>query len=219
VFFQKDYVLRMIEMMGDLMRRVGEMLNDLERFRLLSDACREHCGMDLKAAEKLSLESLIELLSPHPRWVMSEIFYIQAMKTSLAPEERELLLYRSVRLLLSLKSDSLLCELRSEKLRECLREAKHLLTSRDQMDSAAFFIQAEQFDHGEDALFTALNGAAPEEYAQFLAEGEGLMQTCLLYPRARLSAGGLPYEEVKDCLQSLQRRQRALKTYQNGAGS
>ncbi len=152
MFFQKDYVLRMIEMMGDFMRRIGEMLDDLQRIRLLDDACREHCGMDLSAAQRLSVESVIDLLAPQPRLMMAEILYIQAMQTSLPDETREQLLYRSARLLLSLGEESLLCELRFERLKDCLSAARPLFTPRDLMDAAAFFMQAEQFGLGRTSF-------------------------------------------------------------------
>lgn len=209
MFFQKDYVLRMIEMMGDFMRRIGELLDDLHRLRLLDDACRQHCGMDITAARKLSVESLIELLAPQPRLMMAEILYIQAMQTSLKEEEREQLLYRSARLLLSLRGESLLCELRYERLCECLEKTQELLTARDKMDAAAFFMQADQFGKGEDLLYEALDAAMPQEYPLFLAEGEALLKECLAIPQKRLADGGLPYEEVLESIQSLQRRREA----------
>ncbi len=212
MFFQKDYVLRMIEMMGDFMRRIGEMLDDLQRLRLLDDACREHCGMDIDAARKLSVESIIELLAPQPRLMMAEILYIQAMQTSLPEESREQLLYRSARLLLSLREESLLCELRCERLKACLADAWTLFTPRDRMDAAAFFMQAEQFGLGEDQLYQALDEASLEEYPQLLKDGQALLEGCLTVPKTRLEAGGLPYPEVKESLETLKKRASALYT-------
>ena len=212
MFFQKDYVLRMIEMMGDFARRIGEMLDDLHRLRLLDDACREHCGMDLQAAKKLSVESIIDLLSPQPRLMMAEILYIQAMQTTLEEEEREQLLYRCARLLLSLREESLLCELRQDRLKDCLTQADGLFTPRDRMDAAAFFMAAEQFGMGEDQLYQALAEAAPEEYAALLAEGENLMAGCRAVPADRLAAGGLPHAEVMESLNLLKKRVAALET-------
>ena len=210
MFFQKDYILRMIEMMGDFMRRIGEMLDDLQRMRLLDDTCREHCGMDLDAAQKLSVESLIELLSPQPRLMMSEILYIQAMRTSLPEEAQEQLLYRCARLLLSLRGESLLCELRYERLQACLAAAGPLFTATDRMDAAAFFMQAEQFELGEDQLYEALDAASMEEYPKLLADGEALMEGCLAVPKGRLEAGGLPYPEILESLNTLKKRRIAL---------
>jgi len=210
MFFQKDYVLRMIEMMGDFMRRIGEMLDDLQRLRLMDDVCREHCGMDLSVAQKLSVESIIELLSPQPRLMMAEILYIQAMRTSLSEETQERLLYRCARLLLSLQEESLLCELRYERLQACLQAVESLFTARDRMDAAAFFIQAEQFDLGEDQLYRALDEASIEEHAMLLAQGEALMESCLGVPKSRLEVGGLPYPEVLESLNTLKKRRIAL---------
>ena len=209
MFFQKDYVLRMIEMMGDFMRRIGEMLDDLHRLRLLDDTCREHCGMDINAAGKLSVESIIDLLSPQPRLMMAEILYIQAMQTSLPDETREQLLYRCARLLLSLREESLLCELRQDRLKYCLLEAYALFTPRDRLEAAAFFMQAEQFGLGEDQLYEALDEASLEEYPQLLQEGQRLMESCLNVPKKRLELGGLPYAEVLESLETLKKRREA----------
>jgi hypothetical protein len=212
MFFQKDYILRMIEMMGDFMRRIGEMLDDMHRLRLLDDACREHCGMDLDAAGKLSVDSIIDLLAPQPRLMMAEILYIQAMQTSLPEDTREQLLYRCARLLLSLREESLLCELRWERLNACITDVGPLFTSRDRMDAAAFYIQAEQFGLGEDQLYESLDEATLEEYPRLLAQGQKLMEDCLNVPKSRLEAGGLPYPEVVESITALKKRRGALYT-------
>ena len=216
MFFQKDYILRMIEMMGDFMRRIGEILDDMQRGRLLDEACRQHCGMDLQAARGLSLESLAELLAPKPRLMLSEILYIQAMQTSLPPEEREQLFYRCGGLLLSLKEESLLSELRHQRLGECLREAGGLFTPGERMDAAAFFFQAEQFEQGEDQLFAALDAAPRGEYPSLLGRGEALLSACLTVPGERLRAGGLPLEEVREGLAALKGRREALALGEGG---
>lgn len=212
MFFQKDYILRMIEMMGDFMRRIGEMLDDMHRLSLLDDACREHCGMDIGAAGKLSVESIIELLAPQPRLMMAEILYIQAMQTSLPEDTREQLLYRCARLLLSLREESLLCELRWERLNACIEDVGPLFTPRDHMDAAAFFIQAEQFGLGEDRLYESLDEASLEEYPKLLADGQKLMEGCLNLPKSRLESGGLPYPEVLESITALKKRRDALYT-------
>jgi hypothetical protein len=212
MFFQKDYILRMIEMMGDFMRRIGEMLDDMHRLRLLEDACREHCGMDLNAAGSLSVESIIDLLAPQPRLMMAEILYIQAMQTSLPEDTRDQLLYRCARLLLSLREESLLCELRWERLNACITEVGPLFTPGDRMDAAAFFIQAEKFGLGEDQLYESLDEASLEEYPKLLKAGQELMESCLTLPKNRLESGGLPYPEVLESITTLKKRIETLYT-------
>ena len=116
MFFQRDYVLRMIEMMGDFMRRISELLSDLERTKLLDDACQKHTGLSLETAEALSGESLEEMLSPVPRLMMSELLYIRAESTVLTADQQQKLLLKSLHLLSSLFGEGALCELRAQRL-------------------------------------------------------------------------------------------------------
>ena len=45
--FERDYILRLIHMLGDLMRRLAERMDDRERGRMLDEAAHRHCGMGL----------------------------------------------------------------------------------------------------------------------------------------------------------------------------
>ena len=76
--YQRDYILRLIHMLGDMMRRLFDLLDDHQRFRLLDKTCREHCGMPLETAESLTMESLFSLLSSMPRFVLSELLAAKA---------------------------------------------------------------------------------------------------------------------------------------------
>lgn len=204
MFFQKDYIMRMIEMMGDFMRRIGELIDDLQKMRMLGDAMKKYCGMDLEAAEKLSPESLIDLLSPQPRLMMSEILYVQANTVRrLSPGEKDQLLLKAVKLLLSLRDESLLCELRYQRLEECMHAVAQHLTAQDYLDAAAFMVEAEQFAKGEDALYKAIDMADGDLYLSVLQQGIALMEKCFAYPDERLILGGLPRDEVVESIATL----------------
>ena len=103
--FQRDYILRMIEMMGDLMRRVKELMDELAQMRLLDGASRKRCGLPLSALETLSAESLTELLSPAPRLFASELIYLRATALTAPWEESRMLRLKSLRLLLTLAQE------------------------------------------------------------------------------------------------------------------
>ena len=45
--FERDYILRLIHMLGDLMRRLAERMDDRERGRMLDEAAHRHCGMNV----------------------------------------------------------------------------------------------------------------------------------------------------------------------------
>ena len=117
--FQRDYILRMIEMMGDLARRVAELMEELEYLHRLDEESRLNCGMPLKALEQLSEASLMEMLGPEPRLYASEVLYLRAMEPHLYWQQKDNLLLKSLRLLASLTEESLLCELRCPRLRCC----------------------------------------------------------------------------------------------------
>jgi len=174
--YQRDYILRLIHMLGDLMRRIFELLDDKQRVRLLSDACREHCGMPLETAEALDTESLISLLASMPRFMAAELLCAKAEVTSLPIGEAEELKYKGLRLLASLYAETQLCELRAEKLATLKREVFPLLTGADLMDCGRFFWQAERYDEMEDALFQALEGETGEQRERDRREAIGLLR-------------------------------------------
>ncbi|MDD3334018.1 MAG: DUF6483 family protein [Eubacteriales bacterium] len=170
--FQRDYILRLIEMMGELARRIGEMLDEMERKRLLDQKSRDCCGVPLSTLENVSAESLCELLAVQPRLLASEVLYLRAAEA--VWEQREALLLKSLRLLASLHEEGPLCETRLERMTELKAAVLPLLTADDLMACACFFSQAEGYGEMEDALFQALEPergcACPRELARRGAE-------------------------------------------------
>lgn len=181
--FQRDYILRMIEMMGDLARKVAQLMEELEYLHQLDDASRLHCGLPLKALEELSYESLIEMLGPEPRLYASEILYLRAMERSIRWEAQDEMMLKSLRLLASLTDESLLCELRSPRLKELKSQVQQLLTAEDLYQCAVFFGAGDCYDEMEDSLFQAVE--CTNDYSQRSALIEN---GCLLLTEAATSA-------------------------------
>jgi len=176
MFFQKDYILRMIEMMGDLMRRIKELISDLQRIKLLEDACRMHCGISLETAETLTLESLIRLLPSVPRLMASEILYIKADSFTLPQEEREALLHKSLHLLATLWEEGPLCEVRAERMTAMKDTLLPRLSPAELMNIARFMGEAERYGDMEDALFQGLERMPPgPERETFAQEGADML--------------------------------------------
>ena len=180
--FQRDYILRMIEMMGDLMRRVKELMDELARMRLLEEACRRQCGLPLSALETLSTESLTEMLSPTPRLFASELIYLRATASPSLWEEGRMLRLKSLRLLLTLAQEGPLCELRAARVQALKLELMDLLLPEDLMACAAFLRQGGAYADMEDALFEAAERCAPQERAACVREGG---DACCARRRAR----------------------------------
>ena len=160
--FERDYILRLIHMLGDLMRRLAERMDDRERGRMLNEAAHRHCGMGLDAAESLTTESLCSLLPPMPRFLMAELLALRAQLGD-DPFAADELRLKALRLLASLSDETQLCALRADTLKQWKQAIYPLLTDADLMACARFFASAAQYDEMEDALFQAL---AREQGAQ-----------------------------------------------------
>lgn len=174
--FQRDYILRMIEMMGDLARKVAQLMEELEYLHQLDDASRLHCGLPLKALEELSHESLIEMLGPEPRLYASEILYLRAMERSIRWEAQDQMMLKSLRLLASLTEESLLCELRSPRLRELKAQVLPSMTAMDLMQCALFFSAGDCYDEMEDAVFQAVDRTKdPAQRTALMEKGRDLL--------------------------------------------
>ncbi len=198
---QKDYVLRMIEMMGEFFRRLGDMLDERERLDALNDACREYCGMSLEAAHRLDLASLGELLAPKAVFVMSEIFWLESRVRLVSDEEKAEILLPAARLLASLSEESELCALRASRLKDMMSACADLFTSDDYIAAAEFFSAGEHFDYAEDAVFLAAECAQDVPYC--VLRGRAVLCRMLTLPDATLTAGGLTKGDVGRALDDL----------------
>ncbi|MCE5342853.1 MAG: hypothetical protein LLF96_04585 [Eubacteriales bacterium] len=174
--YQRDYILRMIHMLGELMREVARMMDDQDRMRLLNSACREHCGMPLTTIEALSVESLLTLLPSVPRLIAGELLAGKAETCRLPIGEAEQLQYKALRLLASLNEETQWCDLLTQKLQTLKQAVFPLLTAQDLMDCARFFAQAEQYDEMEDALFQGMALASGEARETCRSQGIAMLR-------------------------------------------
>ena len=205
--FQRDYVLRLIEMMGELFRRLGDLIDEKEQVELLDQACREQCGFSLEAACALSEQTVEELLPPQGVLMLSELTYAHAMVLAREGEKKQTLLLRTLRLLSSLYEEEVLCNERSQRLYELMEACEDDLTADDYLRCARFFMAGEHFDHGEDALFLAMDVADDPGY--YALQGLALLKSLLLLPDSTLTPGGLPRADVERAIEDLKSWRRA----------
>lgn len=204
--FQRDYILRMIEMMGDLMRRVKEMMDELAQMRLLEEACRRQCGLPLSALETLSAASLTDLLSPTPRLFASELIYLRATALPAPWEEGRMLRLKSLRLLLTLAEEGPLCELRAPRVQRLKVELLDLLLPEDLMACAAFLRQGGAYADMEDALFEAAERCAPPEREAFVRTGAQMLREAARAPAADLAFARTSAHELRLSARELEER-------------
>lgn len=216
--FQRDYILRMIEMMGDLMRRVKELMDELAQMRLLEEACRRRCGLPLSALETLGTESLTELLSPTPRLFASELLYLRATALPAPWEEGRMLRLKSLRLLLTLEEEGPLCELRAARVQALKLELADLLLPEDLMACAAFLRQGGAYADMEDALFEAAERCAPQERAACVRKGVCMLREAARAPAQDLAFGRTSAHELRLSARELEERWAAPPVSQQDRG-
>lgn len=216
--FQRDYILRMIEMMGDLMRRVKELMDELSQMRLLEEVCRRQCGLPLSALETLSAESLTELLSPTPRLFASELLYLRATALPAPWEEGRMLRLKSLRLLLTLEEEGPLCELRAARVQALKLELADLLLPEDLMACAAFLRQGGAYADMEDALFEAAERCAPQERETCVRAGVNMLRDAARAPAQDLAFGRTSAHELRLSARELEERWAAPPVSQQDRG-
>lgn len=205
--FQRDYVLRIIEMMGDVFRKLGEMLDERERMQALDRICRDQCGLSLQAAFALKEDTVKELLPPQTLFLLSEITYMQA-EWQADEADRDAHYYRALRLLSALSGEDAVCEARHQRLQELMQRCREDLTAADYLACARFFMAGGKFDDGEDAVFHAVE-AAGNEPGEYLLAGRALLIEILSLSDQALVLGGLPRNEVFDAIHDLEKWEKA----------
>ncbi|NLI23028.1 MAG: hypothetical protein GX418_15945 [Clostridiales bacterium] len=202
--YRKDYIMRMIHMVGDLMRRLFERMDDQERRRLLSQACLEHCGMSLSAGETLETESLLEMLAPIPRLMMSELLFAKAETCELPVGDGDLLRRKALNLLASLYDQPQLCDLRTQRLIDLKAGLLPALTAPELMDCARFFAQAERYDEMEDALYQALERETGAERERDRARAAALLRAAARASEHTLALCRMTSRELRESARELE---------------
>ena len=200
MYFEKDYILRLIDMMADFFRGLMEKADRADREKALDAFCRERCGMPLDAARAMEYRTLEELLNEHARFYLSEALYMDAR---LLPEgeKKDISLLLALRLLSRLSQDDALAAARADRLRELTQLTKDSLAAEDYAACAEFFLYGGRFADMEDMIFLAAETAEyPERY---IRAGREMLLNILTLPDEALILGGLPREEARQSLADL----------------
>lgn len=205
--FQRDYVLRMIEMMGDLLRRLKHLGTDLLRRVELDDACRDQCGMPLDVAAELSRETLMELLPPRALFMLSELMYLRLSTTEMDEETRLRWKLHILRLLSALHEEETLCEERGGRLRELMDECSDEMLPEDYLNCARFFLAGEHLTDCEDAIFMAVEMARDKQAC--ILQGKEMLQIILHLPDTTLIPGGMNRDEILAAIEDLETWEKA----------
>lgn len=194
MYFQKDYILRMIEMVGKLFERILANHNDSQAMQELDEIAQKACGLQISMLRGISPEELQGPLAEAQRYFAAELLTIE-MEVKKRTMTDDMLLPRRIQILsiyASLKEMDYL-------LRAC-DNAAHLTDGYlDQLpppllvDLSVLFERGGQYGHAEDMLYAAMAqaGQVKPQIATFYARLATLSDGALL-------AGGLPRAEIEE---------------------
>lgn len=213
LYDEKDTVLRMVKMLGQLWQRLMGMLDDVEARGELERAYRNLCGLTRTGAEELDVESLRALLSPEQQMLLSELTYLRAVRfgEGIGATEQMALYRRSLDLLSGIEDEEI-AVIRVKRVMDLLALCEDHLSLLEILACLRFLTLGGAYCEAEDLLFAEL-GRWPREQAPDTLVEAGLAFYADLSKLSdqKLEAGNLPRPELAQGLAE-------LRTYQKNGG-
>lgn len=199
MYFQKDYVLRMIEMMGELIGRIFSMARQADAEAELSEISQRACGLPLKMLLEGDADTLSSLLDDPQRFLAAELIMIQIEILRRAQNDDSLLPYRQQALMLyaSLHNPDYILPA-CDRARTIAEDNLGALSVEALMASASLFERGDIFTAAEDAWYAAAeqDACAKPQALAFYSRLEALPDDALL-------AGGFTRAEIEEGKQAL----------------
>lgn len=199
MYFQRDYVLRMIEMVGELMRRLVDEVEEISAREELDEIAAKGCGLTMAVLRGATPESLLSMLDEPQRYLAAKLLEISVeidrrthTDDALLPEQAQALA------LYSALEDPDYQQSAAERAHFLLRDTLSGLPIETMRSAGALFERAGRFADAEDALYAAM------ESDPAMATGlRAFYHRALAAEDGALRAGGLTREEVREALDEL----------------
>ncbi len=157
MYFQKDYVLRMIEMMGDLLRRIRQMISEAEARETLDEVAQKGCGLPLTMLRTTDPDALRDLLSDAQRFLAAELLMIDAeVALRTKPDEEVAPVWAQALAVYATLTEFDYAAPAADRAARLLNERLSVLAVPALLAAADLCERAGLFGAAEDALFAAL---------------------------------------------------------------
>lgn len=201
MYYQKDYVLRMIEMLGDFARRLRGIVSEAVARAELDGVAQRACGLPLDMLRAGDPDMLEDMLTEPRRYLAAELLLLDAEveRRTHADEELAPLYIQALALFASLREPEY-ARPAADQAGRLLREQLPLLPAASLAGIAPLLEHSGQLALAEDALFAArdLDARHADDARAFLMRIRGLGERTL-------RAGGLSRAEVEEGLDALKR--------------
>ena len=194
MYFQRDYILRMIEMIGEIARWILDEAREEDARAELDEISRKASGMPLKMLKTADVATLETLLSPDQRYLCAELLLIGAQVDARTQPDETINPARAqaLSLLATLQNPDYLPRA-YDRAHAAMEEMLDFLTPAELTALAALFERGGRFAAAEDALWAAEDRKALAAfYRRMLAMDD-----------AALCAGNLPREEILEAMRDI----------------
>lgn len=194
MYFQRDYILRMIEMIGELARRILDNAREEDARAELDEISRKASGMPLKMLKTADVSTLETLLSPEQRYLCAELLLIGAQVDARGQPDEAVNPARAqaLSLLATLQNPDYLPRA-CDRAHSVMEKMLDFLAPAELAALAALFERGGRFAAAEDALWAAEDKTALAAFYQRL----------LAMDDAALCAGNLPREEILEAVREI----------------
>lgn len=195
MYFQRDYILRMIEMLGEFMREILDLARDADAQAELDEVSRKASGMPLKLLKTAGVPTLESILSPEQRYLCAELLLLSAQVDARTRPDDETTPTRAQALMLfcTLQSPDFVPRACSH-ARMVMEPMLDALAPQELLALAGLFERGGDYAAAEDALYAA--GDAPARLAFY--------RRLLSLDDGALCAGNLPRSEILEAAARLE---------------
>ena len=195
MIYEKDYVLRLIQLMGEFLRHLKHAASDALFDAGLDLFLREQAGLSLRTADALDAPSILAMTDLRGRLAVA--MGLKARAERGGPDALDWQM-KALRLMVSLKEEPEACRALQEDIYELLKLSADLLDSRAMMDAAECLREAGRYDRMDSAAFFLWEGLP--DRAAWRGEVLALYAPLIVLTDAALAAGGLSRREVTESL-------------------
>lgn len=199
MIYEKDYILRLIALMGEFLRKLKEAASDVLFDAGLDLFLREHTGLSLKAIDALDAPSLIAMTTLRARLAVSMGLMTRAERGGLDASEWQV---KALRLLVSMKDEDEVCRGLQDEVYDLLKKTADALDNRCIMDAAEFLRGAEAYDSMDSAAYFLWEGLPDKDRDAWRGEICALYAPVEALSDEALDRGGLPRQELEESLRA-----------------
>lgn len=200
MIYEKDYILRLIQLMGEFLRKLKEAASDVLFDAGLDLFLRENAGISLPAADALDAPSIIGMTTLRGRLAVFLGLVSRAERGGIDAQDWQV---KALRLLISLREEDEVCRALEDEIYTLLKETADVLDTPCMLAAAEMLRSAGRYDRMDSAAFFLWEGLPDKDRDAWRGAIRDLYAPLDLLTDEALVRGGLSRDEKDESLRAL----------------